>query len=99
MMRNIDLNEAKEIYFRWIDFHDGICKITHTYQSCSQVVDLSRKSIVLTFGLFFTTRYAPDSGFFFTLTSENKRKIQRAWKHIPSKILLLEEGKQKEAQA
>jgi hypothetical protein len=43
-------------------------------------------------------RYAPDSGFFFMLTSEHKRKIQRWWKHIPLKILLLEEGKQKEAQ-
>jgi hypothetical protein len=41
------------------------------------------------------TRYAPDSGFFFMLTSEHKRKIQRRWKLIPSKILLLEEGKQK----
>jgi hypothetical protein len=31
------------------------------------------------------TRYAPDSGFFFMLTSEHKRKVQRGWKHIPSK--------------
>jgi hypothetical protein len=30
-----------------------------------------------TVGLFFMTRYAPDSGFFFMLTSEHKRKIQR----------------------
>jgi hypothetical protein len=45
------------------------------------------------------TRYAPDSGFFFVLTSD-KRNIQRGWKHIPSKILLLvEEGKQNEVQA
>jgi hypothetical protein len=54
---------------------------------------------LLAFGLFFMTRYAPDSGFFFMLTSEHKRKIQRGWKHIPSKILLLGEGKQKEVQA
>jgi hypothetical protein len=44
------------------------------------------------------TRYAPNSGFSFMLTSEHKQKIQRGWKHIPSKILLLEEGKQIEAQ-
>jgi hypothetical protein len=56
-------------------------------------------SILLAFGLFFLTRYAPDSGFFFMLTSENKRKIQRGWKHIPSKMFILEKGKQKEAQA
>jgi hypothetical protein len=30
-----------------------------------------------TVGLFFMTRYAPGSGFFFMLTSEHKRKIQR----------------------
>jgi hypothetical protein len=53
---------------------------------------------LLAFGLFFMTRYAPDSGFFM-LTSEHKRKIQRGWKHTTSKILLLEEGKQKEAQS
>jgi hypothetical protein len=33
-------------------------------------------------GLFFMTRYSPDSGFLFMLTSENKRKIQRRWKNI-----------------
>jgi hypothetical protein len=47
--------------------------------------------------LLFMTRYALDSGFFM-LTSEDKREIQIGWKHIPSKILLLEEGKQKEVQ-
>jgi hypothetical protein len=31
-------------------------------------------------------------------TSDHKRKIQRGWKHIPSKILLLEEEKQKDVQ-
>jgi hypothetical protein len=54
---------------------------------------------LLAFGLFFMMRYSLDSSFFFMLTSEHKRKIQRGWKHIPSKILPLEEGKQKEAQA
>jgi hypothetical protein len=44
-------------------------------------------------------RYAPDSSFSFMLTSEHKRKIQRGWKHIPSKMFLLDKGKQKEAQA
>jgi hypothetical protein len=32
------------------------------------------------------------------ITSEHKRKIQRGWKHIPSKILLEEGKKQKESQ-
>jgi hypothetical protein len=54
-----------------------------------------RKEAVV--GLFFMMRYAPDFGVLFMLTSEHKRKIQRGWKHIPSNILL-EEGKQKEAQ-
>jgi hypothetical protein len=58
---------------------------------------VKRKEAVVS--LFFMMRYAPDSGLFFMLTSEHKSKIQRGWKHIPSKILLLEEEKQKEAQA
>jgi hypothetical protein len=67
----------------WPYLHDEICKITHTDRSCS-LVDLARKSSILrAFGLFFMTRYAPDSGFFFMLTSEHKSKIQRGWKHIP----------------
>jgi hypothetical protein len=49
-------------------------------------------------GLFFMMRYAPDSSFFFMLTSDHKRKIHRGWKNISSKILLQEEGKQKEVQ-
>jgi hypothetical protein len=59
-------------------------------------LEVKRKEAVV--GLFFITRYAPDSGFFFMLTSEHKRKVQRGWKHIPSKIFHLEEGKQKEVQ-
>jgi hypothetical protein len=68
-------------------------------QSCSPSLPVSRSSEVkreATVVLFFMMRYAPDSGFFFMLTSEHKRKIHRGWKNIPSKILLLEEGKKKE---
>jgi hypothetical protein len=54
-------------------------------RSCSHV-DLAHRSILLAFGLFFMTRYALDSSFFM-LTSEHKWKIQRGWKHIPSKNL------------
>jgi hypothetical protein len=67
----------------WLYIQEEICKITHTDRSCSQV-DLARRlAILLAFGLFFMTRYAPDSGFFLMLTNEHKRKIQRDWKHIP----------------
>jgi hypothetical protein len=36
-------------------------------------------------GLYFLTRYAPDSGFFFMLTSEHKRKIQQRVERYPLK--------------
>jgi hypothetical protein len=56
-------------------------------------IDLARRSsILLAFGLFFMTRYAPSKFWLLAhLKSEHKKKIQRGWKHIPSKIPLLEE--------
>jgi uncharacterized membrane protein (UPF0127 family) len=42
------------------------------YAKSHTQIDLARRSILLALGLFFMTRYAPDFGFFFMLTSEHK---------------------------
>jgi hypothetical protein len=48
-----------------------------------------------TVGLLFLTRYALDSGFFFMLTSEHKRKIQQRVETYPLKNPPLGGGKAK----